>query len=282
MPAVILTAMTERILSPDGTQFWDSSTSTWRPVETPATPAPVAPEADPASQYPTAAAHSAPATQLATQRVLPPPAAPGVQPDESGPGNSWAVNKWAWRVALSPFIWGGLVWWLINADAPEWSYAAVGFAILVGATFATDQDVRTLGKHGVSAQQAFTAAVLLFYVIGAPAYLIHRTLKARTSAFIPVTWFIGVLFAATPFVLGGFSDGVDLLESDDVYVPGIEESIAEGLQEGGVRGAVVDCPDGESYDDGDMVICDVTSRSDGEFEVVVEMRNDGYFQWQAQ
>lgn len=278
---VILAVMTERILSPDGTQFWDGAV--WQPVEDPttagdpATAAPLAPcpaaAASPPDQQHTQQPSQQPAP-FGQQSALPPPAA------AVGPGDSWAVNKWAWRVALSPFVWGGAVWWVGDAGAPEWGYAAVGIVLLIGATFATDQDVRTLKKHGVAAEQSFTAAVLLLYLIGAPAYLIHRTRKARTSALIPVTWFIGVLVAVTPFLLGGSSDG--LLDSTDVYVPGIESSVEDGLQDAGVRGAVVDCPEDESYDDGDMVICDVTSRSDGAFEVVLNMRNDGYFQWQAQ
>lgn len=265
--------MTERILSPDGTQFWDGDT--WQPVEADtSTPT--------AGNQPAAGSPQSGPSAYGGQQNLPAPAAAPADP-AAGPGNSWEVNKWAWRVALSALIWGGVVWWLIDNDAPDWAYGAAGIVLLIGATFATDRDVRTLKQHGVEAEQAFTAAVLLLYVIGAPAYLIHRTRKARTTPLIPLTWFAGAMLAVTPFLLGGFSDTPGLFGStEDVNVPGIESSLEDGLKDYGVRGATVDCPDDESYAEGDMVMCDATAPNEGDFEIVLDMRNDGYFEWSAQ
>ena len=41
-------------------------------------------------------------------------------------------------------------------------------------------------------------------------------------------------------------------------------------------------PDDEAYDDGDMVICDVTTRNGRKSEIVLEICNDGYSTWQVQ
>ena len=41
-------------------------------------------------------------------------------------------------------------------------------------------------------------------------------------------------------------------------------------------------PDDQANDDGDMIICDVTTRNGRKSEIVVEICNDGYFTWQVQ
>lgn len=282
--------MTEqRILSPDGTQFWDGSA--WQPV--PATPLspdgthrwdgnawlPVQAASHGSSADGGQDAHATPPSGgaphgLAAQAVPAGAAGGGGQPD-----NTWGANKWAWRIALSPLAFLGASL-LLGQGYPTWAPLAAGATIAIAATFFVDMDVKSLKARGVHAEQSFTALVLLLYVIGAPVYLIHRTTKARTSALIPVAWFV---CAAVTFGGLALSGGVlPSLGGSNVDVTSIELGIEDALSENGISDAVVACPSDASYGDGDMVICDATSPGEGDFEISLNMRNDGYFEWQVQ
>lgn len=263
---VILATMSQPILSPDGTQFWDGSA--WQPIPSP-TP----------SSSPDASHSASPAAAVAP--AAPPPALHAAAP-RAGLPNSWAVNKWAWRIALSPlllFVAAGA----LDPSYPTWIAYALGLVVVIGATFAVDRDVRLLKEHGVGAEQSFTAAVLLLYLIGAPAYLIHRTRKAGTTALIPITWFVTALVALSPVVIAATAGTLPgETENSADYASEMGLNLESELEDAGAVDPIVTCPDAASYDEGDMVICDVTSTSDGAFEVVVNIRNGGYFEWQVQ
>lgn len=275
----------ERILSPDGTQYWDGAA--WRPVnvETAQTADQQWPPQGTAGGQPT---FGAPA---GTGMI--PTAYPTAPPARPTGANAWAATKWAWLLALSPLFAGVLTGPLLFASATAGGDTTVGdllfyvlaFAVLIACAAACSADVKALRRRGVQADQSFTAAVLLLYVVGAPAYLIYRTVKARSTPFIPVTWFVAALVSvALPFMFIN-EDGTarNPFETTPQFnVPGVESDLATEVQEMGFPNAEVDCPDDEAYAEGDMVICAVTGARGLVSEVVLDIRNDGYYEWQVQ
>jgi hypothetical protein len=288
--AVILGRMTsERILSPDGTQYWDGQA--WRPADF-ETAAHASPQKSPQGTSQSAAG-AAGALEAPTGVGVIPTGAP-VAPSAGGPSvNAWVATKWAWLLALSPLLAGILIGPLMFVGAGETDVLTVGdlvfyvlgFATLVACTAACSADVKTLRRRGVQADQSFTAAVLLLYVVGAPSYLIYRTVKARSTPLIPITWFVAVLITvALPFVFLN-EDGSPrnpFEPTTQFNVPGVEDDLAAELRDLGFPNAEVDCPDNEAYAEGDMVMCTVSNARGLASEVVLEIRNDGYYQWQVQ
>lgn len=283
--------MTERILSPDGTQYWNGSA--WLPVEDLALAgAVVTGEAGVTDgSATTSAATPGPASHKTSPNLALPPANFSLQ---SAAGvNSWALTKWAWLLAVSPLVAGVAVGPIALLTLPgpdelvvgDLVIVALGLLVLAACTAACAADVKSLRQRGLSADQSFTAAVLLIYVVGAPAYLIYRTLKARSTWLVPATWFAAV---AISFAGGYFLTSEDgtfrnpLVTTPALDVPALESDLAAEVRDMGARGVDVDCPDDEAYADGDMVICDVSTRSDGPLEIVMDMRNDGYYMWEVQ
>jgi len=286
--------MTERILSPDGTQYWDGST--WQHVgpetgsehylaATTGT-APQSPTARPSAQL-----HS-PVEQGSRHPASPAAPHPQAQQPVSGV-NSWAATKWAWPLALSPSIAFALVGPAAFFSVPDVenllvidviSYGVV-FALLVACTAACASDIKALRKRGVPVSDAMPAIVFLLYVVGAPVYLIYRTVKARSTWLIPIAWFASVALAFGALYLFTNEDGSfrnPMQPTPALDVPALETDLAAEMRDLGARGVEVDCPDDAAYDDGDMVMCAVTTTSDGPLKIFLEMRNDGYYQWEVQ
>jgi hypothetical protein len=288
--------MTERILSPDGTQYWNGST--WLPVEdlAPAGAAAFTGETG-AGDENTAIAAATPGLALDTSN---PNVGPGKVPPASYPlqgaapsDNSWAFTKWAWLLAVSPLVAGVALGPIVLLTLPgsddlvvgDFLFASLGLLVLAGCTAACAADVKSLRRRGVSVDQSFTAAVLLLYVVGAPAYLIYRTVKARSTWLVPATWFAAVAFAFAGGYIFTSEDGTfrnPIATTPALDVPALESDLAAELRDLGARGVDVDCPDEEAYADGDMVICDVSTKSDGPLEIVMDMHNDGYYMWEVQ
>lgn len=282
--------MTEqRILSPDGTQFWDGSA--WQPVPETLLSPDGTHRWDGAAWLPVHAiphgsstdggeeTHATPSSGGTPGGSVAQAVPAGAAGGGGQPNNTWAANRWAWRIALSPLALLGASP-LLGQGYPTWTPFAAGAVVAIAATLFVDLDVKSLKARGVHAEQSFTALVLLLYVIGAPVYLIHRTTKARTSALIPVVWFV---CAVVGFGGVAFSGSVlPSLAGSNADVTSIELGVEDALGENGISDAVVDCPGDASYGDGDMVICDATSPGEGDFEILLNMRNDGYFQWQVQ
>ena len=183
------------------------------------------------------------------------------------------VNKtgtWAWGIALAPLVWGAaLVWWAITVPSTAWVVLFAIAASVVASAVATRRDVRTLRSHSVGIDRSFPAAVLLLYIIAAPAYLIYRTRKAGTSAVIPVAWFVAMAVSVMSVAFIPASDA-----------KGVELDLAQDLSDVLRRPVRVDCPNDADYSVGSRVVCDVDNHGDPPHEVVLVMRANGDYSWE--
>ena len=319
--APILEGMTERIISPDGTQFWDGAA--WQPLadsldQATAATVPAAPGTYPPGAYPPGpyAMHAhAPSPYPAgpypagpyppghyppgaypqpaawsgghpTQAYGTPPATGPVPQPAGAPDNSWAANQWAWAIALSPLSYAAVA--LLTWDQADVVFWLAGFAIVVAATIACGLDVRALRKRGVPADAAFTLLMMVFYLIGAPAYLIYRSRKAGTSPAPPITWFATTAAVAIAFVLtvpgAAPSDPAPVYDTLDTPVIAsegeLESSLKDEFASDGVN-AIINCPSGASYAWGSRVVCEAMPMGDSYVKVVVNIRNDGRYTWRV-
>lgn len=115
------------------------------------------------------------------------------------------VGSWSWLIACGPLVLAAVMaWYVATWTGPSARVLVVLAAVLVvviGSSVATVRDIRTLAGQGVRVGRTWVAAVLVLYPLGAPAYLILRTRRARSTAFLPVAWFlsVGVLYLSPSF-----------------------------------------------------------------------------------
>ncbi|MFC7724812.1 hypothetical protein ACFQW6_06810 [Nocardioides sp. GCM10028917] len=103
-------------------------------------------------------------------------------------------DGWAWGIALAPLLLvPALVAFFVTDARPLVPLTlVVALGVVAGSTLATMRDVRRLRLAGIRMVGLFTPAVLLFYPIGAIAYLVYRTRKAGRRTAIPWTWILSV------------------------------------------------------------------------------------------
>lgn len=191
-------------------------------------------------------------------------------------GTAWVpvnqTNRWAWGIALAPLAWGAaLVWWAIAEPPTAWVVLIAMAASVVASAVAARRDIRTLNNQSVRTERSLPVGVLLLYVIAAPVYLIYRTRKAGTSAFIPAAWFVSMALSALSVAFVPASE-----------VKGVELDLAGDLSDALGRPVRVDCPNNADYSVGNTILCDVANHGDPPHVVVVDMRPNGDYTWRVQ
>lgn len=212
-----------------------------------------------------AGTQAAPASAVPALSGVAGPGAPASPP--SGPslrilGQQKPADEraFAWTLAALP-----LAWVVVDYAFPQLSYSRATF--LVGwilAGWLAARDAQKLHENGAKAPSAWWGFLL------PPVYLIQRTLRAKSTPFIPILWFAAAgLYAASLFTFNNVWEFNDFTESSEIEAWFSERDID----------ADVTCPT-DWVRPGDTFTC--TAVADGDEVLVrVSVEKDGMYSWEV-
>lgn len=193
--------------------------------------------------------------------------APGAASGSQAPGTDAPVSgsrdetAFAWTLAVLPVAWIVLYITAPKAAISPWAW---------GGLIALSLLLSTLDARGVRARghdEIGTAAGW-----GIPFYLIERTKKVGSSAFIPIIWFAGVGGAIlTYFVAPGVYD---------IDGAALSSQIQGQFQHQTSTTATVHCPNAHHVTKGDTLTCTVEGAAELGTEIQVSFNGDGSYTWQ--